>query len=110
MKLQNIFLLFLAILVLALILICYPQIYFFNDKVHYKNFYVYYDKKIPQEIFPILDQVEERLKKSQLYDQTVNFKIFLRSDVSNYNIIMLLDGLYLSSKMYFYIKQILKII
>ena len=35
------------ILVLALIIICYPQIYFFNDKVHYKNFYVYYDKKIP---------------------------------------------------------------
>jgi hypothetical protein len=87
MKLRNIFLLFSTILVLALIVICYPQIYFFNDKVHYKNFYVYYDKKIPQEIFPILDQVEERLKKSQLYDQKVNFKIFLRSDVSNYNIL-----------------------
>lgn len=87
MKLRNIFLLFSAILVLALVVICYPQIYYFNDKVHYKSFYVYYDKKIPQEIFPILDQVEERLKKSQLYDQKVNFKIFLRSDVSNYNIL-----------------------
>ena len=71
--------------VLALIIICYPQMYFFNDKVHYKNFYVYYDKKIPQEIFSILDQVETRLKKCQLYDQKVNFKIFLRSNVNNYN-------------------------
>ncbi len=87
MKLRNIFLLFLIISVLALIVICYPQIYYFNDNVHYKNFYVYYDKKIPQEVFSILDQVEERLKKSSLYDQKVNFKIFLRSDASNYNIL-----------------------
>ena len=62
MKLRNIFLMLSAILVLALIVICYPQIYLFNDKVHYKNFYVYYDKKIPQEIFPILESVLMDLK------------------------------------------------
>lgn len=87
MRFRNIFLFSSIILVLALIVICYPQIYYFKDKVHYKNFYVYYDEKIPQEVFPILDQVEERLKKSRLYDQNINFKIFLRNDVNNYNML-----------------------
>lgn len=87
MRFRNVFLFSSIILMLALIVICYPQIYYFKDKVYYKSFYVYYDEKIPPEVFPILDQVEEKLKKSSLYDQNVNFKIFLRSDVNNYNIL-----------------------
>lgn len=67
------------------LIIFFPQAYYFNDKIEYKNFHVYYDKKIPDQIFGILDTVDQLIQKSDLYDQTIKFKIFLRSDEDKYN-------------------------
>jgi len=69
------------------IVILFPQIYYFNDKIKYKNFQVFYDQKIPNEIFPILDNVEQLIQKSECYDPDLNFKIFLRSDANKYNLL-----------------------
>lgn len=70
-----------------LLIICYPQAYYFNDKIVYKNFHVYYDKKIPDQIYATLDTVDQLIRKSDFYDPNVQFKIFLRSDADNYNVL-----------------------
>ncbi len=68
-----------------LLIICYPQAYYFSDKIVYKNFHVYYDKKIPDQIYVTLDTVDQLIRKSDLYDPNVQFKIFLRSNADKYN-------------------------
>lgn len=68
------------------IIVSYPQIYYFKDKIEYKNFQVFYDQKIPNEMFPILDTVERLIQKSECYDPNLKFKIFLRSDADKYNL------------------------
>lgn len=68
------------------IIICFPQIYYFNDVVKYKNFCVYYDKKIPDQIYQILDSVEQLIQQSECYNSKLVLKIFLRSDSSKYNV------------------------
>lgn len=67
-------------------IIAYPQAYYFSDKIEYKNFQVYYDTKIPDSIYPILDEVDRLIKQSDYYDPHLRFKIFLRSDVNKYNL------------------------
>ncbi|MDR3647242.1 MAG: hypothetical protein P4L22_06900 [Candidatus Babeliales bacterium] len=67
------------------LIICYPQSYYFNDKIEYKNFQVYYDKKIPNQIYAILDTVDQLIIKSECYSPELKFKIFLRSDENKYN-------------------------
>ena len=68
-----------------LLIICYPQAYYFNDKIEYKNFQVYYDKKIPVQIYATLDAVDQAIQKSDCYNPKLNFKIFLRSDANKYD-------------------------
>lgn len=72
---------------IAVLIICYPQYYYFNDKIEYKNFQVYYDKKIPDQIYAILDAVDEAIQKSDCYNPKLSFKIFLRSDANKYGIL-----------------------
>ncbi len=67
------------------LIICYPQAYYFNDKIVYKNFHVYYDKKIPDQIYATLDTVDQLIRKSDFYDPNLQFKIFLRCNADNYN-------------------------
>lgn len=67
-------------------IICFPQLYYFNDKIEYKNFRVYCDIKIPDQIYPILDEVDRLIRQSDCYDPHLKFKIFLRSDVNKYNL------------------------
>ncbi|HAB99600.1 MAG TPA: hypothetical protein DCE71_07255 [Parachlamydiales bacterium] len=69
------------------LVIFYPQLYYFSNKVEYKNFQIYYDKKIPDQIYSTLDSVEKLIKKSDYYDPKLKFKIFLRSDPSKYNLL-----------------------
>ena len=76
---------FVAAVCVFVLIVFYPQAYYFNDKIEYKNFKVYYDKKIPDQIYEILDTVDLLIQKSDFYDSKVNFKIFLRSDVDKYN-------------------------
>ena len=67
-------------------IISYPQAYYFNDKIEYKNFLVYCDIKIPDQIYPILDEVDRLIMQSDCYDPHLKFNIFLRSDVNKYNL------------------------
>lgn len=67
-------------------IISYPQAYYFNDKIEYKNFRVYCDIKIPDQIYPILDEVDLLIRQSDCYDPHLKFNIFLRSDVNKYNL------------------------
>lgn len=83
--LNYVFIVFVALVCISTIIICYPQLYYFNDKIEYKNFQVYYDKKIPDQIYTILDTVDQSIQKSEVYDPKMKFKIFLRSDVDKYN-------------------------
>jgi len=75
-----------ASICLFILIICYPQAYYFNDKIVYKNFHVYYDKKIPDQIYTTLDTVDQLIRKSDFYDPNLQFKIFLRSDSDKYNL------------------------
>lgn len=68
-----------------LLIISYPQAYYFNDSLTYKNFHVHYDKKIPNQAYAILDSLDQSIRQSELYDPTLQFKIFLRSDINKYN-------------------------
>ncbi|MBP6869275.1 hypothetical protein KBC04_00105 [Candidatus Babeliales bacterium] len=72
------------LLLVSILIICYPQFYF-HDKVEYKNFQVYYDKKIPHQIYAILDTVDQLIQKSEIFDPQIKFKIFLRSNENKYN-------------------------
>lgn len=74
---------------MLILIICYPQFYYFNDKIEYKNFKVYYDKKIPDQIYATLDAVDQAIQKSECYDPKLGFKIFLRSEANQYDILPL---------------------
>ena len=78
---------FVALILAFLIVIANPQWYYFEDKLEYKNFLVYYDKSLPNETIAMLDQVEILIKKSPFYRPNLKFKIFLRSDVNKYNLL-----------------------
>lgn len=72
-------------LALFAFLICFPELYWFEDKLSYKNYLVFYDKKIPNQIYSILDEVDKLVKKSDFYNPKVTLKIYLRSNEKNYN-------------------------
>ena len=73
----------------SILIIYYPQYYYFNDKIEYKNFQVYYDKKIPDQIYATLDAVDQAIQKSDCYNPKLFFKIFLRSDANKYDVLPL---------------------
>ena len=84
--LKRIFLTLIALVFIFTAIILYPQTYYFNDKIEYKNFRVYCDIKIPDQIYPILDEVDRLIRLSECYDPHLKFKIFLRNDVNKYNL------------------------
>lgn len=67
--------LFLFVLVLATVIL-YPQPLFAN-KVEYRQFNVYSNEKIGDEIKPVLDDALSLVKSSELYDSTYMVDIFL---------------------------------
>src|SRR5579863_7599006 len=84
--LKRISLIIIASIFVFVAIICYPQAYYFNNKIEYKNFRVYCDVKISDQIYPILDKVDLLIRRSDCYDPHLKFKIFLRSDVNKYNL------------------------
>lgn len=84
--LKRIFLTLIALFFIFTAVILYPQAYYFNDKIEYKNFRVYSDIKIPDQIYPILDEVDQLIRQSECYNPHLKFKIFLRSDINKYNL------------------------
>jgi hypothetical protein len=86
-SMKKVALIFFVLVSVFVAIILYPQVYYFNDKIEYKNFRLYCDKNIPYEIYPILDEVDRLIRLSDCYDSHLKFKIFLRSDVSKYNLL-----------------------
>ncbi len=84
--LKRISLILIVLIFTFIAIILYPQAYYFNDKIEYKNFRLYCDTKIPDQIYPILDEVDRLITQSECYDPHLKFKIFLRSDVNKYNL------------------------
>jgi len=66
--------------IVYLILILFPSIQF-NNRIRYKNCIVYSDRNIDSNIKAILDSALMRINKSDLYDSTIHFKIFLCNDL-----------------------------
>ena len=80
---------FYIIIILAaifIIFIIFPNLSFYRHHVNYKQFNIYSDTKINETIYKILDTVEEKLKKSEIYADDLNYRIFISSDFKPYSI------------------------
>jgi hypothetical protein len=79
MRLKSIFKYFLSLCLLLIgiyiYLILFPQI-LFSNKIEYKNFKIYSNDKIDDNINVIIDNVIVQLKTSSIYDSTVPQKVF----------------------------------
>lgn len=73
------------LLIFAYFIISYPELYWFSHRLNYKSYSIFYDKEIPKSIFTILDEVDQLIKKSDLYDPKITIKIYVRSDEHKYN-------------------------
>lgn len=82
---------YVSIILLSVFLIvtvlCFPQFYYFDHQLIYKNFNLYSDKPFPQKTYSIMDKVEMLIQKSEIYDPHLHFKIFIRSDYSVHNLL-----------------------
>ncbi len=72
--------------VIFIVFILFPNLSFYRHHINYKQFNIYSDVKISDEIFDILDKVEEKLKTSEIYDPDLSFKIFISSKFKTYSI------------------------
>ncbi|MDP8203217.1 MAG: hypothetical protein P9L95_01645 [Candidatus Tenebribacter mawsonii] len=80
---------FYFIIILAVIFITVvfsPNISFYRNHINHKQFKIYSDIKIDDNIYKILDDVEEKLVASEIYNSTLNYKIFISSDFKPYSI------------------------
>lgn len=61
-----------------------PWLYF-PRCLKYKNFYVYSDDPLPESARSVLDEVENRIQESPLYNPNLKFKIFVRQNPNSYS-------------------------
>lgn len=69
-----------------IVFILFPNLSFYRHHVSYKQFSIYADVEINNAIYNILDEVEVKLKNSEIYDSKLTFKIFISSDFKPYSI------------------------
>ena len=72
-------------------LLIYPQVLFANE-VRYKNFTVYSREPLDQNIYTVLDKVEQQLASSPINEATVKPKIFLTNSQKLYSLLSLYIG------------------
>lgn len=80
---------FYIIIILAaifIIFIIFPNLSLYRHHVSYKQFNVYANTKINDTIYRILDDVEEKLKASEIYNDDLSYKIFISSGFKPYSI------------------------
>ena len=75
----------LSIAILYLGLLLYPTILFAN-KISYKNVTVYSDRQIEPEISSVIDEAILRVSKSELYDSSIKFNIYICNDLWRFSI------------------------
>ncbi len=80
------FYLIIILAVIFIVFILFPNISFYRNKINYKQFNIYSDIEISDNIYSILDDVEKMLMASEIYDNSLNFKIFISSHFSPYSI------------------------
>ena len=72
--------------VIFIIFILFPSLSLYRNHISYKQFNIYSDIEINDNIYGILDDIEEMLMTSEIYDKSLNFKIFISSDFKPYSI------------------------
>ena len=80
---------FYIIIILAaifIVFILFPNLSFYQHHIHYKQFNIYADVEINNAIYNILDDVEVKLKNSEIYDDDLYNKIFISSGFKPYSI------------------------
>ena len=80
---------FYIIIILAAIFIAFiifPNLSFYRHHINYKQFNIYADIEINEEIYEILNKVDKQLKTSEIYDNNLSFKIFISSGFKPYSI------------------------
>src|SRR6266850_6965038 len=82
--------LFVSIVVVYVLLLCFPQVLFANQ-VSYKNLKIYSREPLDQNLYAVLDRVESRLATSEINNQEVKPRIFLTNGFTFYELL----GLYL---------------
>lgn len=70
--------------VIFIIFIVFPNIIIFRNTLKYKQFRIYSDIEINENIYNILNQVEQQISTSEIYDQALSYKIFISSNYKNY--------------------------
>ena len=66
--------------------IIFPNLSFYRHHINYKQFNIYADIEINEEIYEILNKVDKQLKTSEIYDNNLSFKIFISSGFKPYSI------------------------
>lgn len=75
----------LSIAILYLGLLIYPAI-LFSNKISHKNVTVYSDRKIETQINSIIEEAILRVSKSELYDSSMKFNIYICNDLKRFSI------------------------
>lgn len=73
-----------AIALLFILFVIFPELTIYRYKVVYKNFRIYSDKAIDDNIFPILDKVEKKLSCSEIYNPQVKYRMYISSSIKLY--------------------------
>ena len=68
--------LIMTVLLGYLLLLCFPQLLFAHS-VSYRNFQVYSASPISSNIYPILRKADQKLSRSEIYDPSVSYHVFL---------------------------------
>ncbi len=73
-----------ALALIFIVLVIFPNLTIYHHKVIYKKFRIYSDKKIDDNIFQILDEVEKKLSRSEIYNEKVKYRMYLSSNIKLY--------------------------
>ncbi len=73
-----------ALALIFIVLVIFPNLTVYHHKVIYKNFRIYSDKEIDDNIYSILDKVEKKLSRSEIYNERVKYRMFLSSSIKLY--------------------------
>ena len=80
---------FYIIIIIAAIfiaLVIFLNLSFYRYNINYKQFKIYADIEINEAIYEILDEVDKHLKTSEIYENDLDFKIFISSGFKPYSI------------------------
>ncbi len=80
------FYIIIALAALFIVFITFPNLSFYRNHISYKQFDIYSDIEINDEIFSVLDKVEDQLNTSEIYTDELKYKIYISSDFKPYTI------------------------